>query len=195
MPPPLASRKKKKNRFLRKTPENGDFNQYWYSALTIETLVGEAVAHGTRIACLSTPSVFFSLPKEVQARATLFDYDRQWDELDQFVFYDYREPDDFPAKLTNTYDFVVVDPPFITAEVWELYADVINRMVVEGGKIICTTVSENADLLDGLVGVKPVRFKPLIPQLVYQYSIFANYTSPALDSPNPEVPDDSDDDA
>ena len=31
------------NTFLEKTDENGDYNQYWYSAKTISDIVGEAI--------------------------------------------------------------------------------------------------------------------------------------------------------
>ena len=69
---------KKRNRFVVKTPENGDLNQYWYSPATIGAMVEEAVAEGTRVACLSTPSIFFSLPKEVRAVSAVLDLDDQF---------------------------------------------------------------------------------------------------------------------
>jgi hypothetical protein len=43
--------------------ENADFNQYWYSDATIKALVDEIVALGvTKIACVSVPSLYFTLP-------------------------------------------------------------------------------------------------------------------------------------
>lgn len=37
-----------------------------------------------------------------------------------FVFYDFKHPEDIPEKFTDFFDFVVIDPPFITRDVWEL---------------------------------------------------------------------------
>ena len=51
----------KKNTFLVKHKENGDFNQYWYSTATIDTLTEEIMKNGKRVAFLSTPSVYFSI--------------------------------------------------------------------------------------------------------------------------------------
>ena len=51
------------NAFLARFGERGDMNQYWYSAHTIDVMVSEIEAHATRAAFLSTPSVYFSLPR------------------------------------------------------------------------------------------------------------------------------------
>jgi len=63
------------NNFLASTSENGDFNQYWYSAKTIKAIVTEIEACGAkRIAFLSTPSLYFSLTnEELKKSSYLFD--------------------------------------------------------------------------------------------------------------------------
>lgn len=48
---------------LHRTAENELLNQYWYSAPTIKALVEEIQTSATKVAFLSTPSVYFSLPK------------------------------------------------------------------------------------------------------------------------------------
>jgi 16S rRNA G966 N2-methylase RsmD len=35
------------------------------------------------------------------------------------VFYDFNKPEDIPQELKNSFDMIVIDPPFITREVWE----------------------------------------------------------------------------
>lgn len=55
--------KRRHLRTPRRVPENGDFNQYWYSAKTIEALVAEVEENSTKAAFLSTPSILFSLPR------------------------------------------------------------------------------------------------------------------------------------
>jgi hypothetical protein len=79
----------------------------------------------------------------------------------------------------------VIDPPFITREVWEKYAATANFLLSEGGRLICTTIRENAAMMNELLQaraasdtlswpsadslqVKPQRFQPCIPHLVYQ---------------------------
>lgn len=102
--------------FVAATRENGDFNQYWYSAATVRAMVAEAEsamaaidaesggAHSddgsdsALLAFVSTPSVFFSLPPEVRARSVLLEFDRQWQNDPGFVFYDYRKPLELPQR-------------------------------------------------------------------------------------------------
>jgi 16S rRNA G966 N2-methylase RsmD len=52
----------------------------------------------------------------------LFDYDTQWATEPRFVHYNYEAPEEFPAELRGTFDLVVIDPPFITEDVWRQYA-------------------------------------------------------------------------
>ena len=63
-------------RFLVRHPEKGELNQYWYSEGTLASVVDEILSSGCdRVAFLSTPSVFFCLPKgsAVAENARLFD--------------------------------------------------------------------------------------------------------------------------
>lgn len=72
---------KQSNYFLQVTKEKSMFNQYWYSEHTIQVLV-EAIEelcknYGNnreqRIAFLSTPSLYFALPKEKREYCKLFE--------------------------------------------------------------------------------------------------------------------------
>ena len=68
----------KKNRFLKLTPENGDYNQYWFSEKTIEFFVNQVNKYGKeKIGFIATPSIFFSLSKEMQNKSYLFDIDEK----------------------------------------------------------------------------------------------------------------------
>ena len=53
-----------------------------------------------------------------------------------------------------------------------------------------TTVRENAPWLKDLLGVSPQKFRPSIPNLVYQYDLYVNYESEPLSRLNPEIPED-----
>jgi len=67
------------NTFLTHTNENRDLNQYWYSKKTIDTLCNaireglSLVDGGSRVAFLSTPSLFFSLSPKERQQCVLFD--------------------------------------------------------------------------------------------------------------------------
>lgn len=177
------------NAFLSKTSERADLNQYWFSPGTIGTFVAEVEASGGSAALVSTPSIYFSLPKAVREKSKVLDYDKQWSHDPGFVFYDFNAPEDVPVDLQNTFDFVLVDPPFITPEVWAKYAITTRLLVKAGGRVLCTTIAENACMMKELLDLHPVLFRPSIPNLVYQYSVYVNYDSSRLDALNPEIDD------
>ena len=179
------------NAFLAKYGEREDLNQYWYSDPTIKVMVDEVLNNSKKACFLSTPSIYFSLPKksEVRAASWLFDLDDQWANLPNYFKYNYNFPEQIPKDLHGTFDYVVIDPPFITEEVWEKYAVATKMLLSPNGKILLTTIHENAPMLDRILGVKPNVFKPSIPHLVYQYSLYTNYESEQLDERNPEIPD------
>ena len=53
--------------------ENPDFNQYWYSELTIKRMVEELTLLDGKVAFLSTPSVYFSVPQHIRDKSYVFD--------------------------------------------------------------------------------------------------------------------------
>ena len=54
-------------------------------------------------------------------------------------------------------------------------------------KVLITTIPEHDWWLKDLLGAYPVRFQPLIPNLIYQYDIFVNFRTPRLDMVNEEI--------
>jgi hypothetical protein len=44
--------------------------------------------------------------------------------LKNYVLFDFNKPDGFPEEMKGTFDMVVIDPPFITREVWQKYTEV-----------------------------------------------------------------------
>ena len=87
--------------------------------------------------------------------------------------------------MYGTFDMAVIDPPFITREVWEKYTVTANLLLKkgaddklggkEGGKLLCSTIDENKEFMKELLDVEPISFRPSIPNLVYQYSFYTNY--------------------
>merc|ERR550534_3608162 len=104
-----------------------------------------------------------------------------------FSYFDYKRLDAMDKDLYGKFDFIVVDPPSIQKEDWKLYAQATKLLLSPGGRILCTTISENEQLLEELLDVHANVFLPSIPNLVYQYSIFTNYNSALFSVPNPEL--------
>mmetsp|Transcript_58980 Transcript_58980/g.140827 ORF Transcript_58980/g.140827 Transcript_58980/m.140827 type:complete len:184 (+) Transcript_58980:113-664(+) len=179
--------------FLTKYAENADLNQYWYSERTIEALVAELVDLGVeRIAFVSTPSLYFALPDgAAKEHSKFFDIDKDMVAHPNGVQYDFNSPEAFPDELRGFFQCVVVDPPFITRDAYEKYARTVKLLLPEdgSGKIVLSTIAENAGMLEELLGVRMQAFQPSIPNLVYQYNMFCNYDSERLGTKNPEIPD------
>jgi hypothetical protein len=198
-------------KFLVGNPEKCDLNQYWYSDHTIQTMVREveqvleeaneqaanglaanAARHGVRrkarAALVSTPSIYFPLAEKHRCQSHVLEFDNQWAADRGFVFYDFNKPLEVPEELQHTFDMVVVDPPFVTEEVWTKYASTAKLLLRPGGRLVCTTIAENAEMMYRLLKVQPVAFKPSIPNLVYQYLTYTNYEDTKhLAHPNEEL--------
>eukprot|EP01063_Lacrimia_lanifica_P037695 TRINITY_DN7814_c0_g1_i1.p1 TRINITY_DN7814_c0_g1~~TRINITY_DN7814_c0_g1_i1.p1 ORF type:complete len:394 (+),score=196.10 TRINITY_DN7814_c0_g1_i1:50-1231(+) len=170
--------------------ENSDLNQYWFSDNTIGTFVKEIQAQSKLgVAFLSSPSLYFSLTDEaLKAKSKVFEYDRQWESDAGFVFYDYKEPEQISIALFGQFDLIVIDPPFITEEVWAKYAQTTRLLLAPGGQVLCTTIVENEGIMKDMMGATPVKFQPSIPNLVYQYNTYTSFhPTKFLDEVNPEI--------
>ncbi|CUI12950.1 methyltransferase, putative [Bodo saltans] len=171
--------------------ERSDLNQYWYSPASIEKLVAEVKHHATRCAFLSCPSLYFALPADdaLRQQSHVFEFDRQWAGDRGFVFYDYHKPLQVPIQLCDSFDYVVVDPPFITREVWSQYLETVQMLLKKGGKVLFTSVLENHGMhSQGLdQGLYVPLYRPSIPHLTYQYHCFTNYIATQLQVQNPEL--------
>ena len=172
--------------------EDSTLNQYWYADATIAALVKEIEMHATKAAFLSAPSLYFSLTKdELKKNSKVFEYDRRWGSDPGFVFYDYNAPEAVPASTWEAFDYVVVDPPYITREVWSKYAQTVKLIAAKGAKVLFTSVLENHQMLEEECDMPLYvpAFCPSIPHLTYQYHCFVNYhCSAALQAENPELP-------
>jgi len=108
-----------------------------------------------------------------------------------FVYFDFNKPDEIPSTLIGIFDMVVIDPPFISPEVWEQYAITVGHLIRKNSNdslILTTTIAENEELMFQLFQAKPAIFKPCIPNLVYQYKTYCNFPSQVLSAINAELP-------
>ncbi|KAF0716200.1 Aste57867_2971 [Aphanomyces stellatus] len=179
--------------FAAKYAEKEEFNQYWYSQHTIQYLAKEILHQRPKsVAFLSTPSLFYACEELLVATSdsielVLFDFDPA---LPRVVHYDFHDPVNFAASFQQHFDFVVIDPPFITEEVWTKYTTSAQFLLAAQGKLLLTTIAENHSMMQRLLKCSLQRFQPSIPHLVYQYGTYANYPSDALNVLNPEIPQD-----
>jgi hypothetical protein len=181
--------------------QNRELNQYWYSENTIQTLCEEIKLYGSKVAFLSTPSLYFAFPEEERKNFKLFEFDKKWESDPGFVFFDFNHPEKIPVGLWNTFDYIVVDPPFITKEVWIKYIEAVTTIGMHhpakdgvastnNFKVLFTTVLENHTMLEEALdsALFIPDFRPTVLGLVYQYNCFVNY--PHISGPktaeNPE---------
>jgi hypothetical protein len=181
----------KNNKFLKITSEKDEFNQYWFSEKTIEFILSQCQRNGTKIAFVSTPSLFFSASGELQEKSMLFDYDeiftKKHKNVSKFDYRQFNEEDLKKQCLFKEFDFVVVDPPFITKEVWTEYAKFIRLIGKEDVKILGSSIEENKNMLNELLKLEIRNYQPSIPNLVYQYNFFSNYDDEELNKENSEI--------
>ena len=75
--------------------------------------------------------------------------------------------------MLGTFDMCVIDPPFITREVWQKYAQAVKILMKIGengsivGNLLCSTIDENKGIMKELLNVEPIAFRPSLPTLVY----------------------------
>lgn len=99
-----------------------------------------------------------------------------------------------PFGCKTRFDMVVIDPPFITREVWEKYQVTAYLLAKDKSilKVLNSTVQENKQMMKDLFGdsMQAEKFQPSIPHLVYQYNFFSNFEPEVLSIWNPEIPED-----
>jgi 16S rRNA G966 N2-methylase RsmD len=58
------------------------------------------------------------MPIEVKENSFLLEFDESFKKEKGFTFYDFNKPLELDSTLEGKFDFIFIDPPFITEEVW-----------------------------------------------------------------------------
>ncbi|XP_017880144.1 EEF1A lysine methyltransferase 1 [Ceratina calcarata] len=143
--------------------ENWQLSQFWYDNETTDALVRGAIKSTEsdgRIALISCPTLYNKLKKNCGNRkVTLFEYDERFKVYgSDFVPYNYKFPLDVPRDLSNTFDLVIADPPFLSDECLTKTALTI-KLLAKRNIVLCTG-SVMKELAERLLDLKTCRFLP-----------------------------------
>ncbi|CAB4413760.1 unnamed protein product [Rhizophagus irregularis] len=168
--------------------EDWQLSQFWYDEETSNTLAQEALANtspDSRIACISTPTAFVKLksvnplPKQT---ICLFEYDTRFNIYgNDFYEYDYKDPTKFQnsLKLKNSFDFILVDPPFLSEDCCTKTMITVRWLgKKENCKILICTGAVMRDLIYRLVKAKMTTYFPRHKSgLANEFRCYSNYES------------------
>ncbi|KAK7107848.1 EEF1A lysine methyltransferase 1-like isoform X1 [Littorina saxatilis] len=166
--------------------EDWQLSQFWSDDATAERLTREALAvvgENGRIACVSCPTTYKKI-RELKGdgvQAFCLEYDERFKVFgEHFVFYDYNEPLRLPVEFKNSFDLVLVDPPFLSEECLSKVAITVQYLTKD--KVLLCTGAVMAEAADRLLGVKLTKFVPThTHQLQNEFRCYTNYDSFDLD--------------
>lgn len=115
--------------------ENFKFSQFWYDDETSKAIARELLAyagdHG-RIGILSAPKVLAGIRMVAPERDNvfIFEYDDRFGMKypSEFVYYDYKHPENLPKDLHNTFDVILIDPPHLNEFAFNHYYSAIQLL-------------------------------------------------------------------
>ncbi|KAL3882132.1 hypothetical protein ACJMK2_028503 [Sinanodonta woodiana] len=167
--------------------ENWQLSQFWYdddSAVRLAEAALDAAGRNGRIVCISAPTTYKKIKQldKNNCDVKCLEYDERFKIFgEDFVFYDYRDPLNLPKIWKNTFDVVLVDPPFLSDEC--LCKTAVTVKFLAKDKIILCTGAVMEELALKLLQVKPCKFQPRHANgLQNQFACFTNFESNHLDT-------------
>ncbi|KAK3097493.1 hypothetical protein FSP39_010140 [Pinctada imbricata] len=165
--------------------EDWQLSQFWYDDKTATVLAKEALSlagENGRIACISSPTAYKKLRqlKPNSCVAKCMEYDERFRIYgDDFVFYDYNAPTNFPVEWQNSFDVVIADPPFLNEDCLSKTAVTVRFLTKD--KVILCTGAVMEDLAKRLLKVEKCSFLPKhANQLQNEFRCYINYKSENL---------------
>lgn len=174
--------------------EDKTLAQFWYEPHTLQCLQEQCIQDDVqRIALLSAPSLYFSLESDHKSNAVLFEYDRRWEEEEQFAFFDYREGCEALDAWAGCFDLILADPPNLQMSTLQQYVEVIQTLrKSEKSKVLFVTSADWSSFLFDALGLIEVKFKPSMPSSAWsqcgKFGLFSNYRNSSLSVENPAAP-------
>ncbi|CAA7267726.1 unnamed protein product [Cyclocybe aegerita] len=143
--------------------EDWQLSQFWYSeafANRLADCLHSLCTPTTKIAfvCCPTGFVAFQHKKKLEG-ARLLEFDQRFAVLSpsQFVPYDLNEPDVFPEVLKESFDLVVVDPPYLNEVTNRQIAKTLRQILhPTNGKLLVITSTSVEDVLSDVYVEQPL---------------------------------------
>ncbi|CAK4608389.1 hypothetical protein LEN26_017001 [Aphanomyces euteiches] len=175
--------------------EDFRLSQFWYDDKTGETLAREALekSKGGPIAFLSTPAAFKALKKLEPERKDvyIFEYDHRFGDKypDEFVFYDYNAPLAVDSKFHGFFDYVLVEPPYLTEQCLKGFGETMRlisrelKKTASGKQVMATpnvfiNTGNLRDVMREELGLEPSGFVPTFEsKLSNRLTTYINYDS------------------
>lgn len=124
---------------------------------------------------------------ETEAREIfVFEFDKRFEIFrDRFVFYDFNNPLSFSKDLREKweakFDYVCVDPPFLSEECWEKTAKTVEFILKPGGKLLVCTGLVMSDFITKTLKCHQTVYEPKHANgLANDFRCFVNYKSRAF---------------
>ncbi|XP_077977382.1 EEF1A lysine methyltransferase 1-like [Glandiceps talaboti] len=161
--------------------EDWQLSQFWYDEETATALAKEVlsvIGETGRVACLCCPTLYQKLRelKPDTCTSILFEFDPRFEMYgENFVFYDYKSPLDFPKSVEpHSFDIVVADPPFLSEECHVKVAQTVKYLAKD--KILYCTGAVMEKALEEKLGLKICKFQPKHERnLANEFRCFSNY--------------------
>lgn len=159
--------------------EDWQLSQFWYDNPTAHYLAKSAIkliSPNGKIALIACPSLYIPIKNySPTTEVKVLDIDQRftgWD--DDFVYYDYRTQLKIDPELKQTFDLVIIDPPFLSDECL-LKCAVAGRYLAKEKIIVCTgTIMEES--VNRFLKAKMTQFKPTHKSnLQNDFSCFVNF--------------------
>eukprot|EP00160_Parvularia_atlantis_P017662 Unigene6172_Nuclearia_a/m.18994 Unigene6172_Nuclearia_a/g.18994 ORF Unigene6172_Nuclearia_a/g.18994 Unigene6172_Nuclearia_a/m.18994 type:complete len:223 (-) Unigene6172_Nuclearia_a:26-694(-) len=174
---------------MKPFPEDWQLSQFWYSDETARDLAAVVCRHAVaRVAFVSTPTAFVQYMASVAGnagalQAVLLEYDRRFATYgEQFVFYDYRAPLELPERVApGSFDFVLLDPPFLSEECLEKTARTVRHLARHDAKILACTGAVMREHAERLLGLRLCPYRPgHAHNLSNEFACYANFADETL---------------
>ena len=158
--------------------ENWQLSQFWYSNETASAIANESKTDG-KVGFISFPSAYMAYKRLFQSKTTLFEFDERFSCFEDFVFYDFNRPTRINQALHNTFDVLVIDPPFLSDECLTKMLETAKLLGTIDCRIIICTGKVMEPLILNLCGAHLIEFKPNHQKLrlANDFSCFVNYVS------------------
>ncbi|KAG2683212.1 hypothetical protein I3760_10G021900 [Carya illinoinensis] len=163
--------------------EDWRMSQFWYDRETAETVALEVLtlceASDSPVACIACPTLYAYLKKfDHKISVQLLEYDKRFEQYgNDFIFYDYNQPEELPLELKHAYGIVVADPPYLSMECLEKVTRTISFLSRPAEPhLLLLTGEVQKDRASELLGLHSCGFRPRhTSKLGNEFRLFTNY--------------------